>query len=146
MQIKLLISESNGKYLYEPKTVAEVEHILGESVVLLKEPIYSLGLGCVINVFRTVQALNIGLEIGTKDDDWSFLIRPEHNFNPSAGRAFEDNAWRQIRKSHTDYPLWSQIDYEDAVDFFEELRFGGGWPSKTGNPSGSGRYNNLSQG
>lgn len=143
MQIKLLISESNGKYLYEPKTVAEVEHILGESVVLLKEPIYSLGLGCVINVFRTVQALNIGLEIGTKDDDWSFLIRPENNFNPSTNIVYEENAWRQIRNSHTDYPLWSQIDYEDVVAFFKEIRFGGGWPSKTGNPSGSGRYNNA---
>lgn len=77
-----------------------------------------------INVFRTVQALNIGLEIGTETDDWSFIIR--HKFNPSAGRAFEDNAWRQIRKSHVDYPLWSQIDYEDAVDFFEKIRFGGG--------------------
>lgn len=143
MQIKLLISESNGKYLYEPKTVAEVEHILGESVVLLKEPIYSLGLGCVINVFRTVQALNIGLEIGTKDDDWSFLIRPENNFNPSTNIVYEENAWRQIRNSHTDYPLWSQIDYEDVVAFFKEIRFGGGWPSKTGNPSGSGRYNNV---
>lgn len=143
MQIKLLISESNGKYLYEPKTVAEVEHILGESVVLLKEPIYSLGLGCVINVFRTVQALNIGLKIGTKDDDWSFLIRPENNFNPSTNIVYEENAWRQIRNSHTDYPLWSQIDYEDVVAFFKEIRFGGGWPSKTGNPSGSGRYNNV---
>jgi len=143
MNIKLLVSEANGKYLYEPKTIAELEHILGAPVVLLKKPIYALGLGCVINVFRTVQALNIGLEVGTEKDDWSFIIRPEHNFNPSAGRAFEDNAWRQIRKSHVDYPLWSQIDYEDAVDFFEEFRFGGGWPSKTGNPSGSGRYNNV---
>lgn len=146
MKIKLLVSEANGKYLYEPKTIAELEHILGAPVVLLKEPIYALGLGCVINVFRTVQALNIALEIGTEMDDWSFIIRPDNNFNPGKGRTFEDNAWRQIRKSHTDYPLWSQIDYEDAVDFFEELRFGGGWPSKTGNPSGSGRYNNLSQG
>jgi len=143
MTIKLLVSEANGNYLYEPKTVAEVEHILGAAVVLLKQPIYSLGLGGVINVFRTVQALNIGLEIGAEKDDWSFIIRPEHQFNPSAGRAFEDNAWRQIRKSHTDYPLWSEIDYADAVDFFEEIRFGGGWPSKTGNPSGSGRYNNV---
>jgi len=29
MSIKLLVSEANGKYLYEPKTVAELEHILG---------------------------------------------------------------------------------------------------------------------
>jgi len=143
MKIKLLVSEVNGKYLYEPKTVSEAEYILGAAVVLLKEPIYSLGLSCVINVFRTVQALNIGLEIGTEKDDWSFIIRPEQKFNPSTGRAFEDNAWRQIRKSHVDYPLWSKIDYEDAVDFFEEIRFGGGWPSKTGNPSGLGRYNNV---
>ena len=143
MTIKLLVSEVNGKFLYEPKTVAELEHILGAPVVLLKEPIYSSGLGCVINVFRTVQALNIGLEIGKQKDDWSFIILPEHKFNPSAGREFEDNAWRQIRKSHVDYPLWSRIDYEDAVDFFEEIRFGGGWPSKTGNPSGTGRYNNV---
>ena len=56
MKIKLLVSEVNGKYLYEPKTVAEVEHILGALVVLLKEPIYSLGLGCVINVFRTAHS------------------------------------------------------------------------------------------
>ena len=54
--IKLLVSEANGKYLYEPKTVAEVEHILSAVVVLLRQPIYSLGLGCVINVFRTAQA------------------------------------------------------------------------------------------
>ena len=66
--IKLLVSEANGKYLYEPKTVAEVEHILG-AVVLLRRPIYSLGLGCVINVFRTAQALNIGLEIGAEKEN-----------------------------------------------------------------------------
>lgn len=141
--IKLLVSEANGKYLYEPKTVAEIEHILGAAVVLLKQPIYSLGLGGVINVFRTVQALNIGLEIGTEKDNWSFIIRPEHQFNPSTGREFGDNAWLQIRKSHTDYPLWSEIDYADAMDFIKEIRFGGGWPSKTGNSSGSGRYNNV---
>ena len=143
MKIKLLVSEVNGKYLYEPKTVAELEHILGAPVVLLKKPIYALGLGCVINVFRTVQALNIRLEVGTAKDDWGFIIRPENNFNPSTDIVYEENAWRQIRNSHTDYPLWSQIDYEDVVAFFKEIRFGGGWPSKTGNSSGSGRYNNV---
>ena len=143
MKIKLLVSEANGKYLYEPKTVAELEHILGAPVVLLKKPIYALGLGCVIIVFRTVQALNIRLEVGTAKDDWGFIIRPENNFNPSTNIVYEENAWRQIRNSHTDYPLWSQIDYEDVVAFFKEIRFGGGWPSKTGNPSGSGRYNNV---
>ena len=143
MKIKLLVSEVNGKYLYEPKTVAELEHILGAPVVLLKKPIYALGLGCVINVFRTVQALNIRLEVGTAKDDWGFIIRPENNFNPSTNIVYEENAWRQIRNSHTDYPLWSQIDYEDVVAFFKEIRFGGGWPSKTGNSSGSGRYNNV---
>jgi len=122
--------------------VAEVEHILGTAVVLLKQPIYSLGLGCVINAFRTVQALNIGLEIGREQDDWSFILYTEHQFNPSVGRAFEENTWRQIRKSYIDYPLWSEINYADAMCFFEEISFGGGWPSKTGNPSGSGRYNN----
>lgn len=139
----MLTSEANGKYLYEPKTVAELEHILGAPVVLLKKPIYALGLGCVINVFRTVQALNIRLEVGTAKDDWGFIIRPENNFNPSTDIVYEENAWRQIRNSHTDYPLWSQIDYEDVVAFFKEIRFGGGWPSKTGNSSGSGRYNNV---
>ena len=143
MKIKLLVSEANGKYLYEPKTVAELEHILGAPVVLLKKPIYALGLGCVINVFRTVQALNIRLEVSTAKDDWGFIIRPENNFNPSTDIVYEENAWRQIRNSHTDYPLWSQIDYEDVVAFFKEIRFGGGWPSKTGNSSGSGRYNNV---
>ena len=123
--------------------MAEVEHILGAVVVLLRQPIYSLGLGCVINVFRTVQALNVRLEVGTAKDDWGFIIRPENNFNPSTNIVYEENAWRQIRNSHTDYPLWSQIDYEDVVAFFKEIRFGGGWPSKTGNPSGSGRYNNV---
>ena len=74
MMIKLLVSEANGKYLYEPKTVAEVEHILG-AVVLLRRPIYSLGLGCVINVFRTAQALNIGLEIGAEKDN--LYLKPD---------------------------------------------------------------------
>jgi len=37
MKIKLLVSEANGKYLYEPKTVAELEHILGAPVVLFKK-------------------------------------------------------------------------------------------------------------
>ena len=72
--IKLLVSEANGKYLYEPKTVAEVQHILG-AVVLLRRPIYSLGLGCVINVFRTAQALNIGLEIGAEKDN--LYLKPD---------------------------------------------------------------------
>ena len=73
--IKLLVSEANGKYLYEPKTVAEVEHILSAVVVLLRQPIYSLGLGCVINVFRTAQALNIGLEIGAEKDN--LYLKPD---------------------------------------------------------------------
>ena len=73
--IKLLVSEANGTYLYEPKTVAEVEHILSAVVVLLRQPIYSLGLGCVINVFRTAQALNIGLEIGAEKDN--LYLKPE---------------------------------------------------------------------
>ena len=75
MMIKLLVSEANGKYLYEPKTVAEVEHILSAVVVLLRQPIYSLGLGCVINVFRTAQALNIGLEIGAEKDN--LYLKPD---------------------------------------------------------------------
>ena len=64
MNIRLLVSESNGKYIYEPKTVVELEHILGEKVVFLKKPIYSLGLGCVVNVFRTVQKLVTKMMIG----------------------------------------------------------------------------------
>ena len=55
--------------------MAEVEHILGAVVVLLRQPIYSLGLGCVINVFRTAQALNIGLEIGAEKDN--LYLKPD---------------------------------------------------------------------
>ena len=55
--------------------MAEVEHILGAVVVLLRQPIYSLGLGCVINVFRTAQALNIGLEIGA--EKYNLYLKPD---------------------------------------------------------------------
>ena len=59
--------------------MAEVEHILGAVVVLLRQPIYSLGLGCVINVFRTAQALNIGLEIGAEKDN--LYLKPDLTVN-----------------------------------------------------------------
>ncbi|MDN5513156.1 MAG: hypothetical protein L0G58_09780 [Acinetobacter sp.] len=143
MSLHIQIAGLNGQGLYSPNSINEMETLIGGKVVLLKEQKPQFGLGGIVNVFRTAKLLNIHLDIGDKDDTWGFLIIPDEKLRVNGLNSFKREALWQIRKSHVDYPLWSQIDYEDAVDFFEELRFGGGWPSKTGNPSGSGRYNNI---
>ena len=143
MSLHIQISGLNGQGLYSPNSINEMETLIGGKVVLLKEPKPQLGLGGIVNVFRTAKVLNIHLDIGDKDDTWGFLIIPDETLRVNGIKSFEREALWQIRRSYTAYSLWSPIDYEDAVAFFEEFRFGGGWPSKTGNPSGSGRYNNV---
>lgn len=143
MHLRLQVSGPKGVGLFSPETVDELETILGHKVVLLKEPRSEFGLGGIVNVFKTAQLMNIHLDIGDKHDRWYFLLMPYKPFDKKILSAYRRESLWKIRLSHQKFPIWSQIDYEDAVDFFEELRFGAGWPSKTGNPSGSGRYNNI---
>lgn len=143
MSLNIQIAGLNGKGLYGPNTIEEMEQMLEDKIILLKEPKPQLGLGGVVNAFRTAKKLNMHLDIGDKDDTWGFLIIRDQELRLTTLKSFQREALWQIRRSHSGYLLWSQIDYEDAVTFFEELSFGGGWPSKTGNPSGSGRYNNV---
>ena len=72
-----------------------------------------------------------------------YRVIPDETLRVNGIKSFEREALWQIRRSYTDYPLWSKEDYDDTVKFFTELTNEAGWPSKTGNPSGSGRYNNV---
>lgn len=143
MSLHIQIAGLNGKGLYSPNTIEEMENMLGDKIILLKEPKPQLGLGGIVNVFITAKKLNMHLDVGDKDDTWGFLIIPDEELRLTTLKSFQREALWQIRRSHSDYPLWSKEDYDDTVKFFTELTNEAGWPSKTGNPSGSGRYNNI---
>lgn len=143
MSLHIQITGLNGKGLYSPNTIEEMEQMLGDKIILLKEPNPQLGLGGIVNVFRTAKKLNMHLDIGDKDDTWGFLIIPDKELRLTDLKSFQREALWQIRRSYMDYPLWSKEDYEDTVSFFATLTNEAGWPSKTGNPSGLGRYNNV---
>ena len=76
MQLRLQVSGANGVGIFSPETTEGLESILGNKVILLKEPRSELGLGGVVNVFKTAQLLNMHLDIGDKDDSWDFLLIP----------------------------------------------------------------------
>jgi len=63
-------------------------------------------------------------------------------FDKSILKIYKNDALWKIRRSYETFPRWSQIDYEEAVEFFNEISQVAGWPSTTGNPSGGGRDNN----
>lgn len=142
MQLRLQVSGANGVGIFSPETTEGLESILGNKVILLKEPRSELGLGGVVNVFKTAQLLNMHLDIGDKDDSWDFLLIPYKPFDKSILKIYKIEALWKIRRSYESFPRWSQVDYEEAVEFFNEISQVAGWPSTTGNPSGSGRDNN----
>ncbi|WP_270429158.1 hypothetical protein [Acinetobacter johnsonii] len=142
MQLRLQVSGANGVGIFSPETTEGLESILGNKVILLKEPRSELGLGGVVNVFKTAQLLNMLLDIGDKDDSWDFLLIPYKPFDKSILKIYKIEALWKIRRSYESFPRWSQVDYEEAVEFFNEISQVAGWPSTTGNPSGGGRDNN----
>ncbi|UIZ95580.1 hypothetical protein GBN67_12030 [Acinetobacter johnsonii] len=142
MQLRLQVSGANGVGIFSPETTEGLESILGNKVILLKEPRSELGLGGVVNVFKTAQLLNMHLDIGDKDDSWDFLLIPYKPFDKSILKIYKIEALWKIRRSYESFPRWSQVDYEEAVEFFNEISQVAGWPSTTGNPSGGGRDNN----
>jgi len=141
MHLSLQVSGPKGVGIFSPTTVEELESLLGQKVVLLKEPRADLGLGGVVNVFKTAQLLNIHLDIGDKDDSWDFLLIPYKPFDKSILKIYKNEALWKIRRSYESFPRWSQVDHEEAVEFFNEISQVVGWPSTTGNPSGGGRDN-----
>lgn len=142
MQLRLQVSGANGVGIFSPETTEGLESILGNKVILLKEPRSELGLGGVVNVFKTAQLLNMHLDIGDKDDSWDFHLIPYKPFDKSILKIYKIEALWKIRRSYESFPRWSQVDYEEAVEFFNETSQVAGWPSTTGNPSGGGRDNN----
>ena len=142
MHLSLQVSGPNGEGIFSPATVEELESILGQKVVLLKELRADLGLGGIVNVFKTAHLLNIHLDIGDKDDSWDFLLLPYKPFDRSILKIYKNEALWKIRRSYETFPIWSQVDYEAAVEFFNEISQLAGWPSTTGNPSGGCRDNN----
>lgn len=142
MQLRLQVSGANGVGIFFPETTEGLESILGNKVILLKEPRSELGLGGVVNVFKTAQLLNMHLDIGDKDDSWDFLLIPYKPFDKSILKIYKIEALWKIRRSYESFPRWSQVDYEEAVEFLNEISQVAGWPSTTGNPSGGGRDNN----
>ena len=143
MHLSLQVSGPNGDGIFSPATVEELESILGQKVVLLKELRADLGLGGIVNVFKTAQLLNIHLDIGDNDDSWDFLLLPYKPFDRSILKIYKSEALWKIRHSYDAFPRWSQVDYEEAVEFFNEISQLAGWPSTTGNPSCDGRDNHL---
>ena len=142
MHLRLEVSGPKGVGLFSPETIDELESMLGHKVVVLKQPHSELGLGGIVNVFKTAQSLNMHLDIGDKDDSWDFLLLPYKSFDRSILKIYKNEALWKIRRSYESFPIWSQDDYEDAVEFFSEISKVAGWPSTTGNPSGGGRDNN----
>lgn len=142
MHLSLQVSGSKGVGIFSPTTVEELESLLGQKVVLLKESRADLGLSGVVNVFKTAQLLNIHLDIGDKDDSWDFLLLPYKPFDRSILKIYKHEALWKIRCSYEAFPRWAQADYDDTEAFFNELATVSGWPSTTGKPSGSGRDNN----
>ncbi|RYL24611.1 hypothetical protein [Acinetobacter piscicola] len=144
MHLRLQVSGPKGIGLFSPETLDELKAMLGHKAIVLKGPRAQLGLGGIVNVFKTAQSLNIHLDIGDKDDSWDFLLLPYKPFDKSVLKIYKNEALWKIRRSHETFPRWSQMDYEDAVEFFNEISQVAGWPSTTGNPSGGGRENNSS--
>ena len=89
MSLHIQISGLNGKGLYSPNTINEMEKLLGGKVVLLKEQKPQFGLGGIVNVFRTAKLLNMHLDIGDKDDTWGFLIIPDENLRLNGLKSFK---------------------------------------------------------
>ena len=121
MQLRLQVSGANGVGIFSPETTEGLESILGNKVILLKEPRSELGLGGVVNVFKTAQLLNMHLDIGDKDDSWDFLLIPYKPFDKSILKIYKIEALWKIRRSYESFPRWSQVDYEEAVEFFNEI-------------------------
>ena len=142
MHLRLQVSGPKGIGPFSPETIDELELVLGHKAIVLKEPRAQLGLGGIVNVFKTAQSLNVHLDVGDKDDSWDFLLLPYKPFDKSILKIYKNDALWKIRRSYETFPRWSQIDYEEAVEFFNEISQVAGWPSTTGNPSGGGRDNN----
>lgn len=146
MEIRILANRSN--LINHPNnfcvdSIVELEAILGQQVVLLKNQRPQLGLGGLVNVFRTAQKLKMHLDV---DDGFknhvNFIINLHEDLNRTLLRMFKRKYLSAI-KPVDDYSIWSEEDYKDVIHFFCEELKEAGWPSKTGNPSGTGRYNNV---
>lgn len=124
-------------------SIAELEAILGKKVVLLKHPRPELGLGGLINVFRTVQQLDMHVDVEERvADPVCFII----NLHESPIRVLYNlykKKYFSAAKPEKCFSFLSDEDYINIFHFFLEEIGEAGWPSKTGNPSGSGRYNNI---
>lgn len=107
MSLNIQIAGLNGKGLYGPNTIEEMEQMLEDKIILLKEPKPQLGLGGVVNAFRTAKKLNMHLDIGDKDDTWGFLIIRDQELRLTTLKSFQREALWQIRRSHSGYLLSS---------------------------------------
>src|SRR5690606_29543501 len=126
-----------------PENIKDLESILGAKVILLKNPRPELGLGGLVNVFRTAQSLNMHLDVFDNSyGNLDFVINLHEKLNITVLKVLKRKHLLAIRPNDDSYSLWSKDDYEDAIAFFEEFFLGAGWPSTTGNPSGRGRDNN----
>ena len=146
MEIRIYVNHStaiNHQRNHHVSSIVELEAILGQQVVLLKNQRPELGLGGLVNVFRTAQKLKMHLDV---DDGFenhvNFVINLHEDLNRTLLRMFKRKYLSAI-KPVDDYSIWSEEDYKDVIHFFCEELKEAGWPSKTGNPSGSGRYNNV---
>ncbi|WP_160243350.1 hypothetical protein [Acinetobacter indicus] len=66
MEIRVYVNRStviNHPCNYQVNSIPELESILGQEVILLKHPRPELGLGGLINVFRTAQQLGMHVDI-----------------------------------------------------------------------------------
>lgn len=143
MNLGITLSESLGAKIYYPETIDELESLLGHKVILLEKLIPNAGVCGLINIFKTAQKSNMYLDIREANEKWNFLIRAERKFDGAGLKSKELKAWNQINNTFIGLYKWSQEDKNMIKQFFMQLPNHPGWPSKTDNPSGKGRYNNI---
>ena len=146
MEIRVYVNRStaiNHPRNYHVSSIAELEAILGQEVVLLKHPRPELGLGGLVNVFRTAQQLGIHVDVEERVADPVCFIINLHESPISPLYKLYKKKYFSVDKPEKHFSFLSEEDYKNILHFFFEVLGKAGWPSKTGNPSGSGRYNNV---
>lgn len=146
MEIRVYVNRStviNHPRKYQVNSIPELESILGQEVILLKHPRPELGLGGLINVFRSAQQLGMHVDIEERvADPVCFIINLHESPIKPLYNLYKLKYFSSV-KPEKHFSFLSEEDYKNIFHFFFEVLSEAGWPSKTGNPSGSGRYNNV---
>ncbi|MEG2444821.1 MAG: hypothetical protein RSA22_08815 [Acinetobacter sp.] len=146
MEIRVYVNRStiiNHPWNVHVSSIDELEAILGQKVILLKHPRPELGLGGLVNVFRTAQQLGIHVDVEERvADPMCFIINLHESPIKTLYNLYKGKYFSSVKPEKC-FSFLSEEDYKNILHFFFEVLSEAGWPSKTGNSSGSGRYNNA---